>query len=114
MQEIVKSSPMRKSDFQEVKGSSQKIECALDAGKMGTWFTAVLSSSGLTRPVRPVTPDRSDRSRPELLLDPSRSLQSPLFHSKSLVMIRSTRSKSKAHLLRSKIVFATLVEQKVI
>ena len=35
MQEIVKSSPMRKCDFQEVKESFQKIECALDAGKRG-------------------------------------------------------------------------------
>jgi len=26
---------MRKSDFQEVKESFQKIECALDAGKRG-------------------------------------------------------------------------------
>ena len=75
---IVKSNPMRKRDFQKVKESFQKTDCALVARKRGIWFNAILSSSGLTRPV---TPDRSDRSRPVVLQDPSRSPQSSLSHS---------------------------------
>ena len=61
-----------------------------------------------------VWPDRSDRSRPELLLDLSRSPQSPLFHSRSIVMIRNIIIKSRAPLSSLNTEFATLVKQKVI
>ena len=76
MQDIVKSTQMRKLNSQEIKRSFQKIGCAMDARNWGIWFTAVHSSLGLTIPVRLVIPDRSDRSgmtgltslvRPELL-----------------------------------------------
>ena len=61
-----------------------------------------------------VWPDRSDRSRPKLLQDPSRSPQSPLFHSKRLVMLIIIRIKSRAPSSSLNTIFATLVEQKVI
>ena len=54
MQDIVKSSQMRKFNSQEIKRSFQKIECAMDARNWDIWFITVHSSAGLTRPVRPV------------------------------------------------------------
>jgi hypothetical protein len=114
MQKIVKSSLMRKLNYQEIKRSFQKIECAMDARNWGIWFTAVHSSAGLTRPVRPVIPDRSDRFKPVQLQDLSRSPQEAPLHQKGTLMSRSPKGKSRAHLSSSNIEFAMHVGQKVI
>ena len=92
MQGIAKLSPMRKLNSQEIKRSFQKIECAMDARNWGIWFTVVHRSSGLTRPVIPVIPDRLDRSRPVQLLDFSSPQEAPL-HPKGLLMPRSPKYK---------------------
>ena len=114
MQDIVKTSQMRKLNSQEIKKSFQKIGCAMDARNWGIWFTAVHSSSGLTIPVRPVIPDWSDRSRPVQLLDLSRSPQEAHLHPKSVLVPRSPIFKSRAPLSSSNIEFAIHVGQKVI
>jgi len=54
MQEIAKSSQMRKFNSQEIKRSFQKIECAMDARNWDIWFITVHSSAGHTRLVIPV------------------------------------------------------------
>jgi len=55
-----------KSDEEAQLSRNQKKlpENRMDARNWGIWFTAVHSSSDLTIPIRPVIPDRSDRSRP--------------------------------------------------
>jgi len=61
--------------------------------KLGHMVHCCPQKCGLTRPVRPVVPYRSDRSRPVQLLDLSRSPQEAPMHTKGLLMPRSPKYK---------------------
>ena len=53
---------MSDKEAQLSRNQKKLPENRMDARNWGIWFTAVHRSAGLTRPVRPVVPHRSDRS----------------------------------------------------